>query len=339
MAFMVSDVSSLSKALSRWELAEYISCGLVAIACAGEYVADFTNWLTGGIKESKERLAKASTLLLISALALELLCLVRTNTLSSALIGSLDQVAGEADARAKTALGNSTTALTQSGVAENSSGRALDESNKARASASNALGLASGARQEADSFEKDIASAKTQATEAESHLAEALKRAADATAELDRLKSPRTLINTSELITTLQAFKGTEYTFSSVFQDEESINLLKAIDSALQSAGWKRVKPPRTAGPAYNVYGNEVDFPVTIGLNTGILISVDSSESLTALQSLPVDKMPQLVRAAVVLNVTLSSSLSPPQEKSAAKPVDVQPGTSVTVRIAIGKKP
>jgi len=63
---------SFSKALSRWELAEYFSCGLVAIGCAGEYVAEFTNWLTGGTKERKESLAKRSTLILIFALALEL---------------------------------------------------------------------------------------------------------------------------------------------------------------------------------------------------------------------------------------------------------------------------
>src|ERR1700691_2126065 len=101
MNFTVSDVSSLSTALSRWEVAEYISCGLVAIGCTGEYVAEFTNWLTVGIEESKKRLAKRSTLLLIFALALELMCLVNTNVISGRIIASLQQQTAEAVATAK----------------------------------------------------------------------------------------------------------------------------------------------------------------------------------------------------------------------------------------------
>src|SRR6266851_2221461 len=172
MTLTASDVASLSKSLSRSEIGEYICAGLVTIACAGEYVAEFKNWFTGGIRERKERLAKRSTLLLIVALSLELICLVRTNILSEMLIGSLSEKAEEADRKAKMALGNSTTALTQSRTAEDSSSRALDESSTATTSASNALALASGARREADSFERDIVSAKEQAAKAESHLAD-----------------------------------------------------------------------------------------------------------------------------------------------------------------------
>src|SRR6266480_6874845 len=112
MSLNAPDVTSLSKALSCWEYAEYIFATLVAVACAGEYVSEFTNWFTGGIKERKDRLAKRSTLLLIVALSLELICLVRTNILSGMLIGSLSEKAEEADRKAKTALGNSATALT-----------------------------------------------------------------------------------------------------------------------------------------------------------------------------------------------------------------------------------
>jgi hypothetical protein len=84
--------------MSHWELAEYISCGLVTTACFGEFIADFTDWFTGGAKEKKERLAKLSTLLLIASLALELICLVRTNQISGKLIGSLAEKAEEAKA-------------------------------------------------------------------------------------------------------------------------------------------------------------------------------------------------------------------------------------------------
>jgi hypothetical protein len=336
MTFTSSDISSLATALSRWELAEYCSAALVAVGCVGEYVANFTNWLTGGVREHKERLEKRSTLLLISALSLELICLVRTNALSGALIGSLNEEAGEADNKAKVALTHAGTALARSGVAEDASQRALDESGNATASASKASVLAEGARREADSFEKDIASAKTQATDAESHLGEALRRAADATAELNRLKTPRSLTNIPELVSTLEAFKDTEYTFSAVFQDEESINLLRVIDKALQDAGWKRAK--QSGGfPAINVFGRDVDFSVSVSLSTGLKISVDAPESLTTLQALPRNELPSPLKAAVALNQILFANLSPPQY--GIHQIDVQSGTSGVIRIAVGKKP
>lgn len=103
MIFTTSDVSSLTVSLSRWEWAEYVSCALVAIGCGGEYIASFTNRFTGGVKEKKDRLAKRSTLLLISALALELVCLVKTNSISGMLIGSLSEKAEAADAKAHSA--------------------------------------------------------------------------------------------------------------------------------------------------------------------------------------------------------------------------------------------
>jgi hypothetical protein len=145
MTLTPSEVASLTTALSRWELAEYICAAFVTIGCIGEYVAEFTNWLTNGEKNRKERLAKRSTLLLIAALSLELICLVRTNTLSGTVIGSLEEKAGEAATKAQQALGDSSVAITQSG-------KAVDESGQAKTSASNALVLARGARTEADSF-------------------------------------------------------------------------------------------------------------------------------------------------------------------------------------------
>jgi hypothetical protein len=151
MTFTPSDIADLSTSLSRWETAEYIFAGLVAVACFGEYVASFTNWFTGGIEERKKGLEKGATLLLVAALALELVCLVRTNQLSGVVIGSINEEAGEADAKAKAAITDSSTALSQ---------------------ASNALTLARDARKEADSFEKDIVSAKNKAAAVEERLAD-----------------------------------------------------------------------------------------------------------------------------------------------------------------------
>src|SRR5436309_7510693 len=181
MTVTASDVASLSESLSRWEIGEYICAGLVTVACAGEYVAEFKDWFTGGIKECKDRLAKRSTLLLIVALSLELICIVRTNSISGMLIGSLSDKAAKADAKAQSAIdkaslaeskanaatADSSTALFQAkdalnkaGKVEDSLGKAEGKANKAQEAASNALSLARGARQEADSFEKEIKLAK-----------------------------------------------------------------------------------------------------------------------------------------------------------------------------------
>jgi hypothetical protein len=152
MTLTPSDVASLSREMSRWEIGEYISAGLVTIACAGEYIADFTDWFTGGVKERKERLAKRSTLLLIAALSFEVICLVRTNQLSGTVIGAVDELAENA---AKT-----------SAIAMMQSGQAKIDAKAAEETSGNALVLSRGARQEADSFEKDIMAAKKQSTSA-----------------------------------------------------------------------------------------------------------------------------------------------------------------------------
>jgi hypothetical protein len=219
--------------------------------------------------------------------------------------------------------------------------QANSSAQQAQGAASNALALARGARQEADSFEKDIVSAKKQAADAESHLAEALRRATEATAELDRLKSPRTLTNVPKLVSTLSEFKGTEYTFSAVWADEESVLLLRSINDVLQRAGWKRGKA-LGGFPAINVFGNDEPFSVPEALNSGIRISVDSPEDISVLKSLPPDKLPMPVRAAVALDIALSSSLSPREDIEhpyLVNLVNVGKAESKTVRISIGKKP
>src|SRR6267378_7769407 len=124
MSLTPSDVASLASSLSRWETAEYTFAGLVVLACFGEFAADFTNWFTGGIEERKKLLAKGSTLLLVGSLALELICLVRTNQLSGRIIGSLDEGARDAGEKSQIALTKSENAITHAGAAEASSTRA-----------------------------------------------------------------------------------------------------------------------------------------------------------------------------------------------------------------------
>lgn len=353
MLLIVSDVESLSRSLSRWEWGEYISEAFVIIACAGELIADFeVSWLT---EERKKHLQRRSTILLVAALSVSLICLVRTNELSGSVIGSLGDSAKEADRKAKIAITDSSTALaqakdalTKAGKAADSLGKAEDEANKAHTASSNALALSRGAREEADSFEQDIVSAKKQAADAESHLADALKKAAAATAELDKLKSPRSLTNTPELISALEAFKGTEYRFSGVFGDEESGSLLIQIDGVLEDAGWKRVKSnPPSMEPYMEIRRNNEVIPVRYTIRSGVQISADSSES-PIVSSAPLDcrgsvrapvleKFTPSVKAAITLGICLSASISPRQE---FRGVDLSRVNEPTiVRIDVGKKP
>ncbi len=169
--------------------------------------------------------------------------------------------------------------------------------------------------------------------------ANAEQRAADATLELARIKTPRSLTNIPELVASLEPFKGTEYMFSFVFQDEDSTKLLQALDDVLQRAKWKRVKS-QGRFPALEFWGKGGD-AVTVGIGTGIAISVESRESLAALQARQINDMPEYIKAAVVLNQGLSSWLSPPQSftTSENKLVHVELGDSRAVLIGVGKKP
>jgi hypothetical protein len=208
MMFAATDVSSLSTQLSRWEVAEYISAFFVAVACAGEGIADFTKWFTGGVKERKERLAKASTLLLIASLAIELVCLVKTNSLSGQLIGSLADKAEAADREARTALQNSSTAET--------------EASTAKTDASSALTIASGARQEAATFKEEIKAAK--------------KAAADANQKLADRKL--TVAQQKTITDKLTQFAGQQYTVTAYWDSKESLNLANNIHFSLKAANW-----------------------------------------------------------------------------------------------------
>jgi hypothetical protein len=213
---------------------------------------------------------------------------------------------------------------------------AIAQANERAAKAQESLALAeqhsAEANAKAEGFRLDIATANKHAAEA-SRIAEEerLKRV-----QIEERMKPRSLKISPEAMSALKAFKGTEYTFSSVFADEESVTLLKQLDSILLSAGWMRVKPPH-AYPAINVYGKEQDFAVASGLSSGIKISVDSETSLGTLQATPVGQLPAPVGAAVALAMELTAGLAPPQDNGIS--ANVQPGQSVTVRIEIGRKP
>lgn len=80
---------------SFWEIEEFIATCLVVVACAGEYFADFKplkNW-----PKDEKRLAKLSTLLLISSLAFETLGQIRTSLITKDEIAVLQTARSASD--------------------------------------------------------------------------------------------------------------------------------------------------------------------------------------------------------------------------------------------------
>lgn len=219
-----------------------------------------------------------------------------------------------------------------------SAGEAATSAEKATESAGESEFIARSARREADSFERDIASAKRQATESSLRLAVALRQVAEATTELNELKSPRKLSNPPAIVSDLKKFATTKYTFSSVFEDEESINLLKVIDGILQMAGWKRV-PEKITGlvPVLNVLLGKERLKIRPAIADGIQISVESSIGYSTLQTLPAWLVPNQVKAAIALRESIRISLFPPQEPPIL--VHIGKGESTVVSITVGKKP
>lgn len=228
-----------------------------------------------------------------------------------------------------------------------------EQSYEATLSATKARNLAAGARHEADSLTQEIIDAKQQSADAsskaadavsrlagaEQQLADATEREAEAVEKLNNLKTPRTLRNASDLSATLKQFAGTEYTFSMCFADDESVSLLRQIDSALQAAGWKRVAPSPLPTIQLNIFGDKPGEGVAEGTLTGIEVTVESTESLDTLRTTPLALLPQPVNVGGLLKNALAVSIDPPAATNVAKDLIVHSGSSPVVQISVGKKP
>jgi hypothetical protein len=232
-------------------------------------------------------------------------------------------------------------AIERAGNAATSAKTAHDEADKSQIAASNALTLASGARQEADSFEADIKRAKQQAADAESHLADALEREVKAEAELYRLKTPRSIIRSGQLIANLRRFGGTDYILN-VFMDDESIQFTKAVGSVLQAAGWVRQQPQgiNLGVPTMQIVfdqGSAENVPACV--ETGISIHAHTKESIESLNSRPVQSQTKELQAAIALKSAIALSISPSNERNVASGiVDPKPAEG-PMMVCIGKKP
>jgi hypothetical protein len=314
------DVGAAGASWNRWYM---IFVALTVVLAAGVFITQFVASRRGtelsGIQNAliteKDRLAKAD---------------------SDDKTTQIAKVKSEADEKNAALVARAKEADARIAEAQKGSAEANSRAKEAQASLSKAEQHSAEANAKAEGFRLDIAKANESAEQARAQVAAATAEAARANLELARIKAPRTLSNVSALTESLKAYKGTEYTFSSVFGDEESIILLKQLDGVLTNAGWVRIKPPH-AFPAINVYGQEQDLAVASGLTSRVSVSVNSDTPLAELQITPVDNLPPSIAAAVALAAAITGSLTPPQEGGAT--VNVDPGASLTVKIGVGRKP
>lgn len=224
-------------------------------------------------------------------------------------------------------------------IASTFADKAVASSSHAEHLGTQAESLAKGARTEADSFEADIISAKKQATDAESHLREALELSNEVNAELERVRSPRSLSQYSRSVDGIKPFKNTEYVFSGVAADREAIDFLLQIDDFLKSAGWKRGKSIGKF-PGINPRGSkEPDFSVSESFTVGVQITVQSPIPPKTLDVMPQSLWPKNVLAAVRLNEAIFGNIMPAPRPTDRQPVVVEDGSSEIVRIDVGRKP
>ena len=227
--------------------------------------------------------------------------------------------------------------------AQSLSSYAAQDAVQAKTDAGNAKILASGARAEADALTGEITSAKQQAADAVSKLADAEKRVEEATegeakaeAELQAIRTPRTLSDVNDFVGELKRYPGTEYTFALVAPDAEPIALLRQIDDALQLAGWKRVKFDPQPFMGFPIFGKDDMIP--IGTAIGVEVAVESTASSDSLNAIPRGYWPPQVTKAAALIKFMNLHIAP-SGNNVNKQVVVTSGSSAVIRISIGKKP
>lgn len=111
------------------------------------------------------------------------------------------------------------------------------------------------------------------------------------------------------------------------------------FDAALQQAKWKRL-PSVGTYPALLVLGKDDPGGITVTLEVGIGITVEAPNHSELVAKQDILHAPRHVQAATVLHLNLAANVYPPEkpDKTLAKLINVDEGTSTTVRITIGRK-
>jgi hypothetical protein len=234
-------MQSLASKLGFWEHAEYVAEAFVIIGCIGELVAD----LASGLDERAQKmLERWSTTVLIVALVISLIALVRTNILSGSVIEALGETA-------RTAAGNASKAVTDSGTA-------ILQSSKAKAAADAVAAETDNLSNKSDALNARIDSASRRLAKTEARLA---------WRHIDPQKR-------NVYIARLKPFAGSSvgFDFSASSGDQEAIGFAKEVLGMLQEAGW-------TVTDLHNWFGT------TTGLECRIPINSPSGKALESVMN------------------------------------------------------
>jgi hypothetical protein len=256
-------------------------------------------------------------------------------TFDETLIADARRQTGLASERAARAFERAAQTEREASQENDRAANAEKQAQQENARAAKALEAAETARKEAEGFQLQIAKANERATSAE-------QRANEAALALARIKTPRSLTNEPTLVAAILPFKGTEYTLN-VFQDEEAIELTRAIDGILRQAGWVRKQPKglRIGITAINVFSENNKDTVEVCLETGIQIHAPVKETVEVLRlTTQFSLLPKTVQAAGILRGALVSSVSPSDERNIRNNVLINnvPAEG-PVLICVGKKP
>jgi hypothetical protein len=253
--------------------------------------------------------------------------------------GNKLQDAIQGDATVRIAEAQKSNLILQGQVATLQTDAAKQQERAAKAEASIALAEqhAAEANAKAEKFRLDIAKANEAAAQAQAQVAGAMAEAAKANLDLERIRTPRSLTNALGLTDSLKMFRGTEYTVIGCFQDQESINFLVQLDKVLADAGWTRVKPAPKSSFGDIQLNISKDFAVPITTRTGVYVGAQSTEPVDELKATPLPLLPAYLRAAMALKGGLASNINP--HEGDFGPLTVDPGSSTSVFIIVGKKP
>ena len=199
------------------------------------------------------------------------------------------------------------------------------------------------ARREAADAASKLANAEQRLAIAQQRLAESDQREAAAEARLNAIKTPRSLMETEKLVDALKPFSGTRFTLN-VFADAESIKLSVVVARVLEAAGWIRQQPTRIplgGGEVMRITFDEKKEAeyILACVDTGINVHISEMETLTELQARPFPSLPKTLRAGVVLNTVIGSSIAPADENNVGKDVLNPKPSAESFTICVGRKP
>lgn len=93
------DLNALIDSLSSWEISGYVAMAAVAAGVAGEVIHEFFDWFKSFVWW-RIKGNKASALLLVVALTLEIVIQVKANSISGQIIAFLERETADARERA-----------------------------------------------------------------------------------------------------------------------------------------------------------------------------------------------------------------------------------------------